>query len=144
MITTLSIDEARRLVRTTPAPRLLLAHDEKFNRSLLDHATFEGLVINHQSRKNDSLRSLDLPFNMVLARIAARKNISLCIDLDTLRTLKTAEQANELACIRALIIICRKAGTPLSILRARTLEDTRALLRTLGASSQQASEALAF
>ena len=56
--------------------------------------------------------------------------------------LQLLEKANELARIMKTIEVCRKAGANLAILNSYTNEGAKAILRTLGASSQQANQAL--
>lgn len=139
MITSISIADAQKQLRTFPAPKLVLAQDAKFNRALLEHGAFDILVMNHALAKHDTLRSLDIPFNDVFARIAAKNKISLAFDFSSLRKLKECDLARELARISDSIAICRKTQTRLAILHAYTPEGARAFLRTLGASSQQAT-----
>ncbi len=142
MITTSSLNEVYKQLKKEAKPALILAHDEKFNRTLLENAKFTALVMNHQAQKKDKLRSLDIPLNNVLANIAKKRNIALAYDLAVLRLLHYPEQARELSRIMKTIEVCRKAGANLAILNAYTVEGAKALLRTLGASSQQASQAL--
>ena len=142
MIKTSSLNEVYKQLKREKQPKLILAHDEKFNRTLLEHAEFTAIVMNHQSPKKDKLRSLDLPLNDVLAKIAKKNKIALAYDLSALRSLNYLEQANELGRIKKTIAICRKASTNIAILESYTNEGTKALLRALGASSQQASQTL--
>jgi|SRR3989344_151038 len=142
MITTSSLNEVYKQLKKEVEPSLILAHDEKFNRMLLEHAKFTALVMNHQTQKQDKLRSLDIPLNDILAKIAEKKKIALAYDLEALRLLPYLEKANELARIMKTIEVCRKAGANLAILNSYTNEGAKAILRTLGASSQQANQAL--
>ncbi len=144
MITAASLNDVRRLLKSAPSPTLVLAHDSTFNRAVLEQCKPSVLVMNHAQQKKDTLRSLDLPLNLVLARIAAKNPTALGIDLASLRTLVPPLKARELARISDCIAICRKTGTRLAILNAYTPEGASAFLRTLGASSQQASQALSF
>ncbi len=142
MITTSSLNKVYKQLQKEVKPALILAHDEKFNRTLLEHAKFTALVMNHHTQKKDKLRSLDIPINDVLSKIAKKNNIALAYDLAALRSLPYPKQARELSRIMKTIKVCRKACANLAVLNAYTTEGARALLRTLSASSQQSNQAL--
>ena len=122
-------------------PVKILAQDEKWNRALIEKIQCDILVMNHSMPKHDTLRSLDVPYSDISARIAAKKKIALAFDIKALRILSPRERGRELARIKQMIVLCRKASTPLSVLHAYTPEGARALLRCLGASNEQASQA---
>ena len=138
MITTSQIDEVRRQLRSLSSPGFVLAHDEKFNRLVIEHGECTALVMNHEPHKKDTLRSLELPWNDIIARIAAKNKVALAFDLSTLRIIPSTEQARELARIIESIAVCKKTGAPIALLNAYTPQGARALLRILGASSEQA------
>jgi RNase P/RNase MRP subunit p30 len=144
MITAKSLEEVRKQLKNATTPKYVLAHDEKFNRAVLEQIKPGFLVMNHARQKSDTLRSLDLPLNDVAARIAAKNGVAICFDLQVLRILPLETKARELARIANTISICRKTQTKLALLNASTPESAAAFLRSLGASTEQASQALAF
>lgn len=144
MIIAASLDEVRRQLKTLQFPKLVLAHDDKFNRSVIEQMKPNILVMNHTRKKQDTLRTLELPVNDVIARIAAKNNVAIGFDLAALRSLPPQAQAHELARIMDTIAVCRKAQTKVALLNATTPKSASAFLHALGASTWQASQALAF
>lgn len=142
MITASSIEEVRKQLADSRNQRIVLAQDEKFNRAVLEHLKPSALIMNHAQQKQDTLRALDLPVNDVSARIAVKNSVAIGFDLKTLRLLSTEAQARELARIADTIALCRKTQTKLALFNTTTPESAHAFLRALGASTEQASQAV--
>ena len=81
--------------------------------------------------------------NEFLLKLAAKKNIALGLDCKEISALTQKEQAVELARIRFLLSLCKKAKTRLAILNAADKYSAQAFLLVLGASTQQVA-ALVF
>ncbi len=130
MITTTSLEELRKLLKNTKKPRMVEAQTTEFNRRALEYGNFEVL--------------LNPTINQVLAKLATKKGIALGIDFAQIRLLTRKERALYLTHIRQLIQTSRKAQTKLALIHTQDERNARALLQSLGASSQQAAEALVF
>ncbi|MBI3334734.1 hypothetical protein HYZ97_04565 [Candidatus Pacearchaeota archaeon] len=143
MIDTTNIQEARVLLQKEKGRRIVRAQDSAFNRSILEQGKAE-VLLSPERMQSDSLRSIGSGVNHVLAKIATKNKIALGIDLIELRQLSVQKKAQRLARIRDIISTCRRAGTRLAVHGASDTMSKTSLLRALGASSQQASEALAF
>jgi len=138
MITSSNIEEAKKLINKEKKPIAVQAHDEKFNRSIIEYGKFSYLIINLSKCSHDTPRQLDIGLSSISARIAAKNNISLAIDLNDIRHLKGAQQSKVLSRLASLIKVCRDSSASLNLLNARDKYGAHALLLALGASTQQA------
>ena len=148
MINTTNTEEAKKLIKDAReeqrGPVIIKAQNDDFNRKILEYGHFDILLSPEAGNRKDSLRQQDSGFNHVLAKIAAKKRISLGIDLQEISLLSKKEKSIRLARIKQNIEICRKTGTKLKILNAPDKRVAYSLLLVLGASSQQAKEAITF
>lgn len=143
MIDTKDINEARKLIKSECKPIVIKAQNLQFNRSILESGKFD-ILLSAELSEADTLRSIGSGINNILANIATKNNIAIGIDLDEIRKLDLQRKAERLAKIRESIKTCNKEKTRLSIKGASDKTSGASLLRSLGASSQQASEALYF
>lgn len=143
MIECKSIEELRKEVRKASKPILVKAQGYEFNLKALE-LNINVLVSPELSALSSSLRQLESGWNHILAKLAAKKGIALGIDLASIKHLPKIKQAYALSLIRQNIIICRKAKTRLVVIHALDKYSAQAFLHALGASSQQAAQALAF
>lgn len=142
MINTSNLEQVRKLIKTEKKPIIVKAQDSEFNRKILEYGNFDILLSIESSEKSDSLRQLESGLNHVLAKIAAKNNIAIGIDLDEILKLDKKEKAVRLSRIKQNIKICRKAKAKLKILNFKDKYNASSFLISLGASTQQAKEAI--
>lgn len=144
MIDTSNFETAKKLIKTEQKPIIVKAQDNKFNRKMLEYGRFDTLLSpeSGSQAQKDRLKQMDSGLNEVLAKIASKNCISIGIDIKSISGLDKKDKAKRLARIRQNIQICRKAKTKLKAINYKDKKDAFALLTTLGASSQQAKEAL--
>lgn len=143
MINIDSIEKAKKALETESAPRIVMSQNIQFNRALLEYGKFDILLYNTKCKKQDSLKQPDILLNEYLVKITAKKNIAVGLDSKEISALTQKEQAKELARIRFLLSLCKKAKTRLAVLNATDKYAAQAFLIALGASTQQAA-ALVF
>mgnify|MGYP001610880323 CR=1 FL=1 len=142
MINTSNLEQAKKLIKTEKKPIIVKAQDSEFNKKILECGNFNTLTSLESSEKSDSLRQLESGLNHVLAKIAAKNKISIGIDLDEILKLDKKEKAIKLGRIKQNIKICRKAKAKLKILNFKDKYNAFYFLLSLGASTQQAKEAI--
>ena len=145
MINTTNIQEARNLIKAAiNKPIIVRAQSLEFNRKILEYAKFDVLLFTESQNwnKKDKIKQLDTGFNHVLAKIAAKNNIALGIDLKEIKHLTKKEKAICLARLIQNIKVCRKAKCKLKILNYQVKINTQNLLISLGSSTLQAKEAV--
>ena len=141
MISTTNIEQAKKLIKTEQKPIIVKAQDDNFNRKILEYGKFEILLSPDRGNKTDNLRQIDSGLNRVLADIASRKGIAIGFDFQEIESLEKKEKAKRLSRIRQNIKISRKSKTKIKSFNYKDKKDAQALLLSLGASTQQASEA---
>jgi len=144
LISTSDIEKAKKLIKNSKKPVIVKAQDNEFNRKILEYGKFDILLSVEAEKKADSNRQIDSGLNHVLAAIASKNNISIGIDLKELRELSKEEKSLRLAKISQNIKICRKAGLKLILLNYKDKRTAFSFLISLGASTQQAREAISF
>ncbi len=145
IINTNSVEKAKQLIKTAKIekkPVIIKAQDENFNRKILEYGKFDILLFELKDlvKLKDSLKNINSGINHVLANIAAKDNIVFSYDLSEFQNLDKKEKAIFLSKLRQNLQICRKAKARIVLLNYRDKREARALLLSLGASSQQASE----
>jgi RNase P/RNase MRP subunit p30 len=145
MINTSNLEQAKILIKkATEKPIIIRAQNDEFNRKMLEYGHFDIILGIEGGDRKRSLRNIDSGFNHVLANIAAKNKIAIGIDMQELSGLPIAEKARRLERIIQNIQICRKAEARIILLNYHNKRDALALLTSLGCSTQQAKEALAF
>ncbi len=144
MISTENIDQARKLIKNERRPIIIKAQNDEFNRRTLEHEKFDILLSPERGIRKDTIKQADSGLNEVLASIAARKKISIGIDIEEISTLTKKEKAERLSRIRQNISLCRKAKVSIKILFSKKVREAKSLLLTLGASTKQTKEAIDF
>lgn len=143
MINTTNLEQAKKQIKQEKSPIMIKAQDPEFNRKVLEYGRFNILLFPESNVvKKDKPKQLDSGLNHVLAEIATKNKVRIGIDLKDLRSMERKEKAIQLARIRQNIKICRKAKTKLALLNIKDKKDAFSLLLTLGASTQQAKEAI--
>lgn len=148
--------EVRRIIDTLKAKgeKKILAvvgKNDEFNRRIIETCKVQYLVSPEFSEGKDTLKQRDSGLNHVSAKAAAKKNISIVINFSEIEKLDKKSKAIVLSRIMQNLIVCRKAGCKIKIASFASNEkefvseyDLRAFLFSLGASSQQVSEAFEF
>ena len=112
--------------------------DDAFNRRAIETLKINYLVNPEVSPKKDTLKQRDSGINHVVAKEAARKNISFVIDMNYITSLKDEEQARVLARIIQNIKICRRAKCGIKLFtKSKDEKGISSFLTSLGMSSQQ-------
>ena len=142
MINTSNLEQVRKLIKTEKKPIIVKAQDSEFNKKILEYGNFNILTSIESSEKPDSLRQLESGLNHVLAKIAARNNISIGIDLNEILKLDKKNKAIILSRIKQNIKICRKAKAKIKLLNFKDKYNALYFLLSLGASTKQAKEAI--
>jgi len=143
MISTNNLEQAKKEIKNAKEKQIIVkAQSLEFNRKILEYGQFNILLSISSARQKSHQRTFDSGFNHVLAKIAAKNNISIGIDLKELRSLSKEQKALVLAKIKQNIKICRKAKAKISLLNAKDKKDAFSLLLSLGASTQQANQAI--
>ena len=143
MINTTNLEQAKKQIKQEKSPIMIKAQDPEFNRKVLEYGRFNILLFPESNVvKKDKPKQLDSGLNHVLAEIATKNKVRIGIDLKDLRSMERKEKAIQLARIRQNIKICRKAKTKLAQKNIKEKKDAFSLLLTLGASTQQAKEAI--
>ena len=143
MINTTNLEQAKKQIKQEKSPIVIKAQDPEFNRKVLEYGRFNILLFPESNVvKKDKPKQLDSGLNHVLAEIATKNKVRIGIDLKDLLSMERKEKAIQLARIRQNIKICRKAKTKLALLNIKDKKDAFSLLLTLGASTQQAKEAV--
>ncbi len=116
---------------------IIEAKDDEFNRKILEKGNVNVLVSVEKGRRKDTLKNLDSGLNEILARIAAKKNVLIGINVDEISILSKKGKAERLSRIIRNIRICRKAKANIVGANIKSKEGFSALMTSLGASSQQ-------
>jgi len=146
MISTNNIEQAKKLIKSEKKPIIVNAQDEEFNRKILEHGKFSILAFRLEDiiKQKDSIKNVHSGINHVLANIAGKNDIAFGYDFSSFQNLKRKEKAIALSKLRQNIKICRKSKAKLKILNYKDKNGVQALLFSLGASSQQAKQAISF
>lgn len=146
MINTSNLEQAKSLIKqeiqAKTKPIIVIAQNDNFNRGVLEYGKFDILLSPEKGKRERTLRQIDSGFNHVLAAIATKNKVTIGIDLGEISALPEKEKALRFERIIQNIKICRKAKTRLALLNYKDKKDAFAFLTSLGASTQQAKEAL--
>lgn len=119
---------------------IIQAQDLAFNRKTLEQKKGITLMSLEAHTRKDSLKNLDSGLTPVIARIAAKNNNTIGIDLNSLRACSREQKNIRLARIRQNLELCRKAKARITI---KGSKEGFYVLLSLGASTLQAKQALA-
>jgi|SRR3989344_2005101 len=147
MINTENLEQAKNLIKKSIETKekliIVKAQNPEFNRKILEYGKFDIILsIESTAKKEYTPKNLDSGFNHILAKIAAKNNILLGIDLKEIQSLEKKEKAILLSKIIQNIKLCRKAKTKIKLLNYKDKKTAFSFLISLGASTQQAQEAL--
>lgn len=146
--------ETRRIldsIRKTKKIIVIVGGDNIYNRRVLETMNINYLVSPEKTDKKDNLKQRDSGFNHVLAKIAKKKNISILINFNEIKSLSDKEQINVIQRLIQNIKICRKSFCNIKIAsfaknssEILTPLQRQEFLISLGASTKQAKEAVKF
>jgi len=142
MINTTNIEQAKNLIKRAEKPIIVKAQNDEFNRKILEYGKFDIILSIEAGIRSRTLRNIDSGFNEVIGRIASKNKIALGIDMEELSRLAKEEKARRLERIIQNIKISRKTKTKIFLLNVKDKKDAFAFLISLGASTQQAQEAV--
>ncbi|MEK6800868.1 MAG: hypothetical protein AABY05_02960 [Nanoarchaeota archaeon] len=142
MINTNKIEEAKQLIKNSTKPIIIKAKDDLFNRKILEYGKFEILLDIESGERKRSLRNIDSGMNEFIASIAAKKNVAIGIDLNSLRESNNKDKIKKLEGIAQNIKLCRKAGAKIKIINYKDKKNALAFMLSLGSSTKQATEAV--
>ena len=140
MISTKSIEEAKKMIKSSKRPTIVLAQDPAFNRKVLEYGKFDVLMSPERLEGSSSLKQSNSGLNEIVARISKKNRISIGIDFDEVKSLGIKEKLNRLIKIRQNIEICRSVGAKIFTAK-KSYKD---VLLSLGASTKQADEATQY
>jgi RNase P/RNase MRP subunit p30 len=142
MIDTSDFEKAKSSLKRESSPKIVKASEDQFNRNIIEYGKFDILLSPEKGDRKGTLRNIDSGFNEVLARISAKKGISIGIDIRELRSLPKIERAIRLSKIRQNIKLCRKAGVRTALIGVNDIRDAKSFLFSLGASANQVKDGL--
>ena len=128
IINTTKIEQAKKLIKNSKQPIMLQAQNYEFNRKILEYGKFQVLLNPKQ-------------LNHILAKTAAKNNVSVGFDLSELPTDKK-EKAQFISKLIEAIKTCRKSKTQIKLLNSKDKKDAFSFLISLGASTSQAKQAI--
>jgi len=143
MINTIKLEEAKKLIKKEPKPIIIKAQDTEFNRKILEYGRFQVLLSPDDNQGRQTLRFLDSGFDYVMAKAAAKNGISIGIDLSNILKLDKTAKALRLSKIKQNLEIAKKANTKIKAINYKDKRLAFSLLLSLGASTKQASQAIA-
>ena len=144
MINNPSIEKTKQLLKAEPSPKIIQAQNDDYNRKIIEYGKFDILLSPESGNRKNSLRHIDSGLNHVLLAAASKNKIAIGIDLNDIRNLPKQEKAKRIERIIQNLRICRKKNVKLAITGLNDVNNKQSLLKSLGASSQQAVQALAF
>lgn len=147
IITEPNLEKAKQLIRSSKGEQIIIqSNSPEFNRSILEYGKFDILIFPEskdiQTKKKDKLKQLDTGLNKIIADIAAKNKITIGINLSEINNKTKKEKAIQISRLIEIIKICRKSKTKIKILNYKDKKDAFSLMCSLGASSQQAKEAI--
>jgi RNase P/RNase MRP subunit p30 len=104
---------------------------------MLELGGFEILVSPEQISNPSKIKKVDSGLNHVLGKIASKNKIAMGINLQEIRSKDLKKKATALEKLGQNIKLARKHKFGLALLNSKDNLDSKALLTSLGASSQQ-------
>jgi len=144
LITETNPEKAKQQIRNSSSTNITVqAQSPEFNRTLLEYGKFDQLLFPEPDtiKKQDRIKQLDTGINSIMAKIATKNKVAIAIDLNKITSLQPKQKAQQLARLKEIIKITRKAKTQLKIINYKDTKDAIALLQSLGADSKQVKQA---
>ena len=123
---------------------IVQAQSPEFNRKVLEIKDVDIIINLEFHNRNDSLKQRDSGLNEILAKLAAKNNIKIGIDLNKIKNLDKKQKAIILSRIKQNIALCKRTKTQIIVIDKEkcTKQNILSFFQTLGASTQQAKLAL--
>lgn len=146
MIETGNLEKAKILIKTEKKPVMIKAQSDEFNRKILEYGKFDILVFPdaENSKRKISLKNIDSGFNIFLAKVAKKNNITIGLNLKDILDGNKREKAETLSKIIEIIRYCKKEDTKINLLNYKDKRTALSFLISLGAGSSLAAKALDF
>jgi RNase P/RNase MRP subunit p30 len=130
-----NFEKARKLIRENKKKKIIFSsNDDELNRKILEKEDVNILLLNQAGRKDKS-KQRDSGLNQVLAKIAAKKQIFIGINLDEIISSKSFQKAKILSRVSQNIKLCNKNKVKMEFIaekNERNLYDLKALGLVLG------------
>lgn len=143
-IQTSNINEARKQIQKLKKANkqvIVRAQNPEFNRKILENKDVNILLSPELHTRGDKLKQRDSGLNEILCKIAAKNNIKIGINLDSLKGKDKKEKAILLARIIQNIKLCKRVKAEIKLLGKCDKKNAFAFLLALGASTSQAKKA---
>jgi len=142
MINTDNIEQLKQLLKKELYPKIVIAKDDLFNRKAIEYGKFDILLSLENPSRKITLKHIDSGLSPFLAALMAKNKIKLGIDFNYIKSLEGKEKGKVLARIRQNIKLCRKKKTGIILINYCDKKNALSFMQSLGASSQQAKNAL--
>lgn len=127
--------KAREKIRNSLKPVIFSSNDDELNRKILEKENIDVLLITQKHRK-DRQKQRDSGFNQVLAKIAAKKGVSVGINFDEIVESSGKTKAEILARIVQNVELCKKSKLNMKFIASeknkRNIYDLKSLGLILG------------
>lgn len=145
IITTSNLNDARKQIQKIKKENkneeiIVKAHDEDFNRKILENPDINILLSPELHQRKDKLKQRNSGLNEILCRIAKNNNIKIGIDIDEIKKLNKNDKSKILARVIQNINLCKKTGTDLVVFPKNKYkkQDIMGFLHSLKSSTQLA------
>lgn len=135
-----NIEKTKKLIKSSERPIIVHAQDDSYNRKILESGNFDILLSPEIQTKGNKLKQADSGLNHVLAKIAAKNNVRIGINLGEISRLSKKEKAERISKIIQNVKICRKAKAGIVILNSENIGKEASFLLSIGCSTKQAKE----
>ena len=118
---------------------IVKAGDEEFNRKILEIKGVNILLAPELHDRKDKIKQRDSGLNEFLCKLAAKNNIKIAIDIESLQRLDKKQKAKTLARIMQNIMLCKKEKTQMILWPEDKYNklDILSFITTLKGSTQQ-------
>ncbi len=144
IINTKNLAEARKLIDRAFNEKkqiIVQAQNPDFNRKILENKKV-SILLSPELTEKDKLKERGSGINEILAKISAKNNISIGIDINDILKTQGKQRAILLAKIMQNIKLCKRKKTKLVVLGNYDKKNVFSWLLTLKASTQQAGKAI--
>jgi len=138
MITTSNINEARKQIDSLSAkkkPIIVMGQSIEFNRQILENKKVNKLILNLE-QGHDKLYQRNSGLNHILIKIAKQNKTQLTVQLEQITKQETKrDKAIIISRLIQNLKLAKKAKYPIKIISNKNSYDIKALLLTLGLST---------
>lgn len=145
IISTNNINELRRQIQKAKSknpeePIIARAGDEDFNRKALEIKQVNILLSPELHERKDKLKQRDSGLNEYLCKLAAKNNVKIGIDIESIQKLDKKQKAKALSRIIQNIQLCKRTRTKIILWPENKYDklDSIGFITTLKGSTEQA------